>query len=302
MSAADACRYFNDFLVEIVSREIDILFHLIFINYLIGGGGTFTSSVGNITKIVVNANTSTISGEGWSGNTWTGDSSSVPFGSNIYSFKELICTVESELTPGEHTATYGDTLADVTLPDGWAWVDDTTSVGSVGTHTFKANFTPEDTANYNTLNNVDVTVKVNKAANPATVTDTATVTKGGNTVDLASNVTLNGATGEVTYAIDGEANGCSLNGSVLTSGNNTGSVTVNVSVAADDNYPSLQLPTQEPTMSGTRPLGTPIIRTATPPASPRRSPRLSTMTTLRRARPQPRPSRSPSPARMKPST
>ncbi len=60
-------------------------------------------------------------------------------------------------------AAYDDTLADVALPDGWAWVDDTTSVGSVGTHTFKANFTPADTTNYNTVENVDVTVKVNKA-------------------------------------------------------------------------------------------------------------------------------------------
>lgn len=83
---------------------------------------------------------------------------------------------------------------------------------------------------------MDVTVTVDKAANPATVTDTASVTKGGNTVDLAGNVTKNGATGEITYAITGEANGCSLERSVLTSGNTAGTVTVNVTVAEDDNY------------------------------------------------------------------
>ena len=83
---------------------------------------------------------------------------------------------------------------------------------------------------------MDVTVTVGKADNPATVASTASVTKGRNTVDLKNNVTLNGATDNVSYAIAGEANGCTLNGSTLTSGNNTGTVIVNVTVAEDDNY------------------------------------------------------------------
>ncbi len=83
------------------------------------------------------------------------------------------------------------------------------------------------------------TVTISKANNPASVTGTATVMRGGNTVDLADNVTLNGATGAVSCEISGEANGCTLNGSILTSGANTGSVTVNVTVAADDNYNAL---------------------------------------------------------------
>ena len=148
------------------------------------------------------------------------------------------------------TATYGQTLADVSLegknPTGntegtWAWADSTKSVGGVVSPaaTFKANFTPTDTTNYNSRNNVEVTVTVSKAENPATVTGTASVTAGGNIVDLAGNVTKNGATGDVSYAISGDANGCSLNGSVLTSGNTAGTVTVNVTVAADDNYNAL---------------------------------------------------------------
>ena len=138
-------------------------------------------------------------------------------------------------------ATYGQTLADVTLPDGWTWVDSTQSVGSVVSPatTFKANFAGDD--NYNAASNVDVSVTVNKAANPATVSSTASVTKGGKTVDLSSNITLNGATGTVSYAIDGDAKGCSVDAStgVFTSGDNTGSVTVNVTVAEDDNYNAL---------------------------------------------------------------
>ena len=81
------------------------------------------------------------------------------------------------------------------------------------------------------------TLTVNKAANRATVKNTATVKKGGNTVELDSNIALNGAKSTVTYKFSGNANGCTLDANgKLTSGENTGSVTVNVSVAADDNY------------------------------------------------------------------
>lgn len=150
--------------------------------------------------------------------------------------------------PSGLTTTYGKTLADVTLsnPSGntegtWAWVEaGTTSVGNVGTQTHKANFTPTDNANYNSVSNVDVSVTVNKAANPATVSSTASVKKGGNTVELADNVTTNGATGAISYAISGENKGCTLDANgKLTSGTTTGTVTVNVSITADDNYEAL---------------------------------------------------------------
>ena len=68
----------------------------------------------------------------------------------------------SYTVPGSLTAIYGKTLADVTLPDGWTWKDNSASVGNVGTNTFKANFTPTDTENYNTVENVDVKVNVSK--------------------------------------------------------------------------------------------------------------------------------------------
>ena len=202
-------------------------------------GGTFTSSAGNITKIEMTAQNSP-SGEGWSDGTWSGNSSSVSFGNTVFYFTEIVVTIESNPVPGELTATYGDTLADITLPTGWTWADDTQSVGSVGTKTFKATFTPEDTDNYNVLENLDVTVNVNKADNPATIKEIEPiVTKGGNTVDLSALIDLNGATGDVAYEITGEAKGCTLNGSILTSGDEIGTVTVNVSVAEDDNYNAL---------------------------------------------------------------
>ena len=65
--------------------------------------------------------------------------------------------------PDGLTAIYGQTLADVTLPDGWAWDDaPTTSVGNVGDNTFSAAFTPEDTKNYSAVT-VPLTVSVTKA-------------------------------------------------------------------------------------------------------------------------------------------
>ena len=64
------------------------------------------------------------------------------------------------------TAKYGQTLADISLSDGWAWEDGTQSVGSVGEHTFKATYTPGD-ANYHAVTGIEVTVTVNKA--PVTI-------------------------------------------------------------------------------------------------------------------------------------
>ena len=63
------------------------------------------------------------------------------------------------------TAKYGQTLADVTLPDGWSWTDSSESVGGASTaaKTFQAKFTPTDTDNYNMVENIELEVMVNKA-------------------------------------------------------------------------------------------------------------------------------------------
>ena len=66
------------------------------------------------------------------------------------------------------TATYGDTLADVALPEGFRWTDSSESVGAVGTKNTTVIYTPADTANYNTVTNIAVSVAVKAAA--ATVT------------------------------------------------------------------------------------------------------------------------------------
>ena len=82
-----------------------------------------------------------------------------------------IAKADPTATAPSPTATYGQTLKDVTLtnPTGntagtWAWEDaETTSVGGVGSNTFQATFTP-DSSNYKTVENVNVTVTVSKAA------------------------------------------------------------------------------------------------------------------------------------------
>ena len=115
------------------------------------------------------------------------------------------------------TATYGQTLANVTLtnPDGntpgtWAWADAlTTSVGNVGPHTFKANFTPDDTTNYSAVTNVDVTVTVNKADATVTATPAAkeNLTFNGGDQALVNAGTANGGTMQYALGTDSAATG-----------------------------------------------------------------------------------------------
>ena len=78
------------------------------------------------------------------------------------------------------TATYGQTLKDVALtnPEGntdgiWTWVDSTLTVGDVGTKKFKATFIPTVIMGYDKVENVDITVTVNKAAAPTIIYPTA---------------------------------------------------------------------------------------------------------------------------------
>ena len=90
---------------------------------------------------------------------------------NYYGFEAVYCEfVVAKATPTYTvptglTAKYGQALADVTLPDGWSWMDSSESVGGASTaaKTFQAKFTPKDTENYNTVENIELEVTVNKA-------------------------------------------------------------------------------------------------------------------------------------------
>ena len=63
--------------------------------------------------------------------------------------------------PAAINATEGQTLGDLELPDGFSWQDDLSKgVGEAGEHVFMAKFTPDDTANYNVVEDIPVTVVV----------------------------------------------------------------------------------------------------------------------------------------------
>ena len=92
------------------------------------------------------------------------------------------------------TATYGQNLANVTLPahdlGTWAWVDEDTNVGDAGTQTHAITFTPNDTTNWNTLT-LEAQVTVSKVGTNLTLavfngeTETRTFTYGETVTVLA---------------------------------------------------------------------------------------------------------------------
>jgi hypothetical protein len=102
--------------------------------------------------------------------------------------------------PDGLTAAYGKTLADVKLtnPEGnipgtWTWQDETLSIGDVGTHTFKADFMPEDEAQYRPVKDVELTVEVTKADPVVTAPGPLTARYG----QYLRNLTLNNPEGNI---------------------------------------------------------------------------------------------------------
>lgn len=63
------------------------------------------------------------------------------------------CTIPEGLV-----AIVGWTLSKVELPAGWSWADPMQQIEEAGEIPFKATFTPEDTQNYNVLENIDLIV------------------------------------------------------------------------------------------------------------------------------------------------
>jgi hypothetical protein len=144
--------------------------------------------------------------------------------------------------PAGVAATYGQRLSDVALPnpagntDGlWTWDDPARTAGDAGERSFKATFTPADARNYESAAGIDVPVAVGKAESPAVAGGRVAVGVG-QSVDLASCVVRCGARGEASFRIAGDARGCSLEGSTLKAGNQTGRVRVEATVAGDPNF------------------------------------------------------------------
>ncbi|MBO4535149.1 MAG: hypothetical protein J5755_04360, partial [Clostridia bacterium] len=120
------------------------------------------------------------------------------------------------------TAIFGDTLADVALPEGFAWVDPSLSVGEVGEHDFAATFSPADLAHYNAVGNLSLKVTVAKANYDASdiVFADAAFDFDGSAKSLAATNLPDGVT--VSYSGNGQVN--------------AGEYTVTATFAVDDNH------------------------------------------------------------------
>ena len=86
-------------------------------------------------------------------------SSSVESGTIVGPATATVGKADTPSAPTGLSGLIGQPLSTVTLPGGWAWVDDTTVMSAAGTQTFKANYT-DTTGNYENATNVDVTVEV----------------------------------------------------------------------------------------------------------------------------------------------
>ena len=128
--------------------------------------------------------------------------------SNYYEYNVGYCEfVVAKATPTYTnptglTAKCGQTLADVMLPRGWSWMDSSESVGDASNapKTFRAKFTPTDTENYNTVENIALEVAVNKADQAALTIQGADSVVYGQTLTLTA--TGGTGTGAVTYRMD----------------------------------------------------------------------------------------------------
>ncbi|MDR0696993.1 MAG: hypothetical protein LBF68_05630 [Christensenellaceae bacterium] len=138
----------------------------------------------------------------------------VPYNNSNYDYSELE-TLEftviplispKTLSPSEYTiptdlrATYGDTLSDIILPNGFNWeIPENTQVGPVGNRVFSASYHPTtNSQNYVTITNIALTITVEKATNSAqpSASDVKVAKKSGSSIVFESDKALE-------YSIDG---------------------------------------------------------------------------------------------------
>ena len=105
---------------------------------------------------------------------------------------EISKVIPSYTLPADLIIKQGEALSTVKLPDGFTWKDDTQIADTLGTQPFKAVFTPEDTANYQTVE-VDIIIEVVPALTPVnhipTISAEDKTLTVGDTFDPKKNVT-----------------------------------------------------------------------------------------------------------------
>lgn len=73
----------------------------------------------------------------------------------------------------------GQPLSKIELPEHFQWVDETMTADELGTHTFKAVYTPEDTANYQTI---EVEIEVEVVPTPVALNHVPTISASDKTI------------------------------------------------------------------------------------------------------------------------
>lgn len=75
----------------------------------------------------------------------------------------------------------GQALSKIELPEQFKWVDETITADELGTHTFKAIYTPEDTANYETI---EVEIEVEVVPTPVELNHVPTISASDKTITV----------------------------------------------------------------------------------------------------------------------
>ena len=139
--------------------------------------------------------------------------------------------VAATIAPQAYTG--GEIKPTPAVTDGTALVNNTDFTYDYDNNTYvgtTAKVTVIGKGNYS--GEVDKNFRITAVDQTPAITQAASVTKGGNTVDLKPLVA--NAKGDVTFTISGEANGCSIDNGVLTSGENSDTVKINVAITAKD--------------------------------------------------------------------
>ena len=125
--------------------------------------------------------------------------------------------------PTDLTSIVGKTLGDVILPTGFTW-NNLATVLTAGEQTYKATYTPEDTVNYKTITDIDITVVTKD------LFDVNTSVNGGNgTITSSKTNVIEGSVVEITFTPDTGymIDKVLVNGTVTEVTNNKLSLTVN---------------------------------------------------------------------------
>lgn len=100
----------------------------------------------------------------------------------------------SYVIPNSIDVPYNVELSTIGLPEGFSWMDGTQKTTEWGLHAFKAKYTPSDTANYNVVENIDITLNVKWILVDPTEGDVSVTVTGSDsefTVDISVKVEVN---------------------------------------------------------------------------------------------------------------